>query len=98
MSANQARTPQEEPTDSTESFANRPVANIRVGSVQASIWRNQNDNGPFYSTTLKRSYKDKDGSWKDTDSYGPTDLLELAKAADLANTRIIELQAQSRAR
>lgn len=101
MAQAQART-QEESTDaaeSGESFSNRPVANIRVGSVQASIWRNQTDGGAaFYSTTFKRSYKDKDDKWKDSDSYGPTDVLELVKAADLAHTKVIELQQQGRAR
>ncbi len=48
MSANRGRNPD---YDGGESLANRPVANIHVGSVQASVCRNQNDNGTFFSIT-----------------------------------------------
>ena len=69
-----------------------PVASVRVGSIQASIWRNTNDAGTFYSTKFRNSYKDKDGKWHDTDGFGPSDLLELAKAADKAHDKVLELQ------
>jgi len=99
MFMSQAQAPEQETDESTESFANRPTASIRVGSVTASIWRNQTEKGPFYSVTYKRSYKDAEGKWHDTDSFtGVDDNLELHKAADMSVTRIVELQQQSRAR
>jgi hypothetical protein len=33
--------------DQSEGFSNRPVHTIRVGNVQASIWRNQGESGDF---------------------------------------------------
>jgi hypothetical protein len=75
-----------------DKVANRPVHTIRYGSLRAAIWRNVVDNGnasrPTYSVTLSRSYKDGDGNWKDSASFGMVDLLLLAKAADEAHTWI----------
>ncbi len=66
-----------------------PVHKIRVGSVHAAIWENTNEKGTFYSVTFERRYKQGE-EWKSSDSYGPGDLLELAKAADLAHTAILD--------
>ena len=72
--------------------ANRPVQTIRYGAVRATIWRNVVDNGnasrAMYSVTLSRSYKDSQNDWKESGSFGPNDLLLLAKAADEAHTWI----------
>jgi hypothetical protein len=68
---------------------NRPVYTVRYGHVKAAIWRNIVDMGnnsrPMYSVTFSRSYKDGD-AWKDSGSFGPDDLLVLAKAANDAHT------------
>ena len=68
-------------------FAKRPAHSFRIGGVQASIWRNQGDNGDFYNATFETSYQ-KDGEWKSGKGYGVIDLLCLSKAADMANTWI----------
>jgi len=41
---------------STES--KRPVATLKDRFIKASIWKNESQNGPFYGTTLDRTYKD----------------------------------------
>ena len=46
--------------------------------------------------TFKRHYKDGD-SWKSTGSFGRDNLLLLAKVADLAHSRIFELQQEEAA-
>jgi hypothetical protein len=78
-------------TSKTEKTANRPVQTIRYGSVRAAIWCNVVDNGnasrPMYNVTFSRSYKDG-VEWKDSTSFGPDDLLVLAKAANDAHTFI----------
>lgn len=66
---------------------NRPVEKIRVGSVQLSIFRNEGEKGPYYKAELEHSYN-KDGSWHATNSYGRRDLVNLAKAALLADSSI----------
>ncbi|HTW68170.1 MAG TPA: hypothetical protein VME17_26325 [Bryobacteraceae bacterium] len=74
----------------TEKKANRPVHTVRYGAVRAAIWRNVVDNGnadrPMYSVTFSRSYKDDDNNWKDSATFGPDDLLTLAKVANDAHT------------
>ena len=45
-----------------------------------------------YSVTFSRIYRDAEGQWKTTQSFGRNDLLVLAKVADRAHSRIFELQ------
>jgi hypothetical protein len=72
--------------------SNRPIDKIRIGNVTASIWRNPSEKGDFYTTTFERSYKDETGVMKNSQSFPRGDLLELAKTADKAHDRIMELQ------
>lgn len=67
----------------------KPVHEIRLGSIKAAIWQNQTENGTRYNVTVARIYKDAE-QWKSTDSFGRDDLLVLAKVADLAHTWIFE--------
>ena len=68
---------------------NGPVDKVRIGLITASIWENTNDKGTFHNVTFERRYNDG-GQWKSSHSYSFNDLLDLAKAADLAHTRIID--------
>ena len=68
-----------------------PIAQLRYGSISAAIWKNDSDKGAFYNVTFQRTYKDSD-ELKNTQSFGREDLLVLAKLADLAHTKIFELQ------
>lgn len=71
-----------------------PVAKVRVGLITASIWENRNEKGTFHNVTFERRYKAGD-QWKSTRSYGTGDLLELAKAANMAHTKILEATARA---
>ena len=68
----------------------KPVDEIRIGRVKATIWRNGTDEQPRHNVTFSRLYKDGD-QWKSTQSFGRNDLLVLAKVADLAHSRIFSL-------
>jgi hypothetical protein len=58
---------------------NKPAHKIRSGTgLSVTIWKNDGDNGPFYSVTTARSYKQGD-EWKETNSFHQQDLLELAE-------------------
>jgi hypothetical protein len=35
----------------------RPAHKIRIGALQATIWRNLDDNGNWYSVKITRSFK-----------------------------------------
>jgi hypothetical protein len=75
---------------------NKPVDNIRYGAVEGTIWSNPTERGEMYNVTFQRRYQDKDQQWQTSHSYGPTDVLALAKVADMAATRIAELQQAKR--
>jgi hypothetical protein len=67
----------------------KPVHEVRLGSVKAAIWENQTDNGTRFNVTVSRIYKDGE-EWKSTDSFGRDDLLVLAKVLDQAHSWIFE--------
>ena len=70
----------------------KPQDEVRIGTVKAAIWQNDVAGGTRYSVTFSRIYRDADGQWKTTQSFGRNDLLVLAKVADRAHSRIFELQ------
>ncbi len=81
----------------TTSTSNPPADHVRLGSVQAAIWRNADSEGRIrYSATLKKRYKDANGDWQSTTSFNRDELPTAAKAFDMAHTRIFELQAIDR--
>src|SRR5207249_4308259 len=64
---------------------NRPAREIRLGRIRATMWRNHHsEQGTWFSVTFSRSYKDKEGQWKNATSYGMDDLLVLAEIARMA--------------
>ena len=76
----------------TETKKNTPVAKVSVGLQTASIWKNESEGRAFYNVTFDRRYRNAEGKWKSSDSYGADDLLALAKLADLAHSKVLELQ------
>lgn len=67
---------------------NRPTHEVKIGRVKASIWANGSERGTRYSVTVGRLYKPEDGPWKTSTSLDRDDLLQAAKALDLAHTWI----------
>ncbi len=75
-----------------------PVHKIRIGLLQATIWRNLNDKGDWYSVKVTRGYKADEG-WRNTDNLGYDDLLTAAKLLDLTHSWIRDrLDADRKAR
>ena len=74
----------------SETTTNRPVQRFRSGSVSASIWKNEpTSGGNFYSVTFSRSYR-QDEEWKNADSFGARDLLDLRRVIGSAEQFIAE--------
>jgi hypothetical protein len=67
----------------------KPVHEVRLGSVKAAIWENQTEQGTRFNVTVSRIYKDGE-QWKSTESFGRDELLLLGKVVDLAHTWIFE--------
>jgi hypothetical protein len=62
-----------------------------MGRIRAAIWANHTDQGILHNTTLERLYKPEgDDQWRSSESFGPNDLLLLAKVVDLAHTWIMQ--------
>lgn len=61
-----------------EHSSNAPVYSVRHRALKAAVWRNESENGPFFNTTLSRSYKDGE-VWKESGSFGYDDLLIVAE-------------------
>ena len=75
----------------------QPADVIRDTNLKATIWRNDSDKGPFYATEFARTYRDKDGEYRDTHSFATSDLLKLAELARAAYSRTSELRREDRA-
>ena len=69
----------------------KPISEVRIGRVKATIWPNGTEGRTRHNVTFSRLYKNGE-EWKSTQSFGRNDLLLLAKVADLAHSRIFELQ------
>lgn len=66
----------------------KPVHEIRIGRIRASIWANKTGQGATrHNVTVQRLYKDETG-WKSNASFGRDDLLLVSKVLDAAHTWI----------
>jgi hypothetical protein len=52
----------------------KPVHEVRLGKIRASVWGNRTNGVTWYSITLSRLYKDKEGNFQQAESFGPEDL------------------------
>jgi hypothetical protein len=73
----------------------KPVHKINRAGIELSIWKNDGANGPWYSITLCRNYK-QGNEWKVSDNYGEDDLLRLSKLINEADTWIASQRQQQR--
>ena len=73
---------------------NKPVAELRIGTVKATVWENEVGGITRHNVTFSRIYRDED-QWKTTHSFGFNNLLTVAKLADQAHTLIAERNAEA---
>lgn len=84
-----ADTPKGEAVEASEvEEKQQPVHAVRLRNVRAAVWANRNDAGTYFTVTFSRSYRDQEGNWHTTESFGKDDLLLLAKVADVVHTWI----------
>jgi hypothetical protein len=68
----------------------KPIREIKLGSVRAAIWQNELEDGRImHSVSFSRLYKEN-GAWRDSTSFGRSELLLLARAAEKALDWIYE--------
>ncbi|MCC7389417.1 MAG: hypothetical protein IT431_11680 [Phycisphaerales bacterium] len=69
--------------------ANHPVDTLRDGSLKATIWRNEGEKGPHYSVSITRTWRDEQGDYHDSDSFAGSELLRIARLANIAYDEIV---------
>jgi hypothetical protein len=81
----------------TASAPTKPVKSFRLRGVSVSVFPNSakagNRDVTFYKTAIQRSYKDDDGNWQTTSSFGRDDLPVLEMLAKQAWQFILEAEA-----
>lgn len=60
-----------------------PVHAVKLGKVQANVWRNETKHGTRFNVTVCRVYEEN-GVWKRSDSFGRDELLTAARAFQTA--------------
>ena len=71
---------------------NQPEVTLRDGAIKATIWKNEGENGVFFSVEFSRTYSDEKGNPKDTSSFSGSQLLKLARIAQKAYDRTAQLR------
>ena len=75
----------------TPPSAKHPVSSQRYRNLEVAIWRHEGEQDPFYTASLKRSYKVED-KWNDsTISLSNDDLLPMARLLERAHDAIDDL-------
>jgi hypothetical protein len=67
----------------------KPVHEIRLGRIKATIWENETEQGTRHNVNIVRLYKDDD-EWKQSASFGREDLLLVGLVANLTTQWIFE--------
>jgi len=70
---------------------NKPIDTIRDGSLKATIWKNFGEKGNFHSVDFSRTYKQGE-AFKDSRSFSGSELLRIARLANIAYDEIAELR------
>lgn len=73
----------------------RPVHEIRLGRVKASLWANRTEGGFRFNVTVCRIYKEGD-QWRTSESFGREEIPLVCKALDMAHTWLLTEGAQYR--
>ena len=76
--------------------SNKPVQTIRDGDLKATIWKNFGEKGSFYSVDISRTYQDDQGNYHDAHSFSGSELLRVARLANIAYDEIAQHRAEDR--
>lgn len=71
----------------------KPIQTLRDGSLKAAIWKNTGESGDFYSVQFTRTWKDEQGGCRVNDSFSGSELLRIARLANVAYDEITRQRA-----
>lgn len=77
-------------------MSEKPVDTLRDGALKATVWRNEGENGSFFTTTLSRTYTDERGDFHESNSFSGSELLRVAELARTAYTRTQDFRREER--
>ena len=66
-------------TETQES--NAPDFVLRDGNLRSATWRAEGEFGPMYNTRITKTYRDEDGSFRETTTLSAKDLLRVSELA-----------------
>ena len=72
---------------------NKPVHEIRIGAIKATIWENETEAGIRHNVVLTRLYK-KEDKWESSSSFARGDLPLVEKVAIAAHSWLYGLHEQ----
>lgn len=84
------------PKQPSAAETNRPFHEVRHRNIRATVWKNDTAKGSMYNVTVSRSYREGE-EWRNSQSFGFDDLMNLAKALYDAHSFISAQQARDRA-
>jgi len=67
---------------------NEPVDRVRMGAIEASIWKNNGKNGSWMTISLSRTYEDKEGKLKSSNSFTEAQAVLAREALDRAIAKV----------
>ena len=76
----------------------QPIHKIKSGAITIAIWRNEGPDGPFYNSTVSRTFLDSENKVRSTDSLRKKDNLVAAHLRQKAYDWIDEQEARDRER
>ena len=78
-------------TKASPPTAKHPVSSQRYRNLEAAVWRREGDQDPFYTVSIKRSFKVEDKWIESTISLSNDDLLPMAHLLERAHDAIDDL-------
>ena len=67
-----------------------PLFELRDGNLRSATWQRDGEYGPQHSTKLSKIYKDQDGSYRETNSFNPKELLRVGELARETHHEILK--------
>ncbi len=66
----------------------KPIDTIRDGSLKVTIWKNSGEKGDYYTARLTRTWSDEHGEYHDSDTFSGSELMRIARLANIAYDEI----------
>lgn len=70
----------------------QPAHRVKIGYVEATVWRNEGDTGVWFNITVRRSWKNDNDEWQESNSYGTRESCQLVQAVQMACTWAVQAE------